>query len=424
MKRFIYILFLMLLTLAMGCDPDSKEKIVKSPRVYISLDSEIPAAVYPGTVLEFSFSLQSANGIKSVYATADGNEIDGTAAEFEDMPESATVSFSYTPSDTYSGNTIDFAVVAQGGNGAKGHYDYPVFILASKPKVHITLPPDAPNEFLVDGSTLSFNISISSESVDISRVTTYKGDSVIPGMSFDVSGDPRNITLPFSYTPTLGETGSPTVFTFEVMDVNGNLVSADYSVTFYKQASTELNERSGIVLGANKCITAGQFFDAITGTVYEANGVGAHCADIDFTIFWSNNAGTNGIAFASPNASNVTVIYPAATIVDVLGGTESDIPQNWTVRNETNFRELTLTADSFAAVSTSAEVRSLFDSGTAPSNDHVTFQKVAGSVLAFKINRSGSESEPGIVKYGLLRVTSRPATNNAGTIVFDYKIEK
>lgn len=406
-----------------GCT-EEEIQIVKSPVITIHVENEIPVTVLPGTDLEFLFSMKYDKGIKSACATVDGKVLPGSEVNYSDAPDSVTLGFSYKPSDTYAGNTIDFAVTAEGVDGAKGHFDYPVFVLAAKPDITITFPDDVPNEFLVDGSLLEFEVSIKSGAVDMMEVTTYKGDTVLPDMSFPVVGDLRSLSFPFSYQPTMGDTGAPTTFTVEVMDINGNLVSANYTVQFTKPLSLELNEYSGITMGLNKCPAVGQFFDAVNNIVYPAAGVGAVCADIDISIFWSNNANTQGAAFAAPIATNIATIYPEATIVGTLGGSEADIPTNWAVRNETNFREIEIDADTFAGVSTKAEIIELFESGTVPANDHVTFRKNAGSTMAFKINRTAASSTGEMEKYGLIRVTARPATNNTGTIVFDYKIEK
>lgn len=419
------IIFLTIAAVALfGCNPDDEQVVVKSPKISISVLNTIPVTALPGTDLEFVFSLKYEKGLKTAYASVDGEKLPDTEVTYTDAPDSAVLQFTYKPLDSYAGNTLDFSVYAEGVDGAKGHQDYPVFILAAKPDIVITFPEDAPNEFLVDGSALDFVVTITSKSVDMLQVTTYKKDVVLPDMTFAVEGDHKNVSLPFHYVPSLGDTGGTTTFTVEVMDFNGNLVSANYAVNFTKQAGSELNEYYDITLGLNKCPGTGQFFDAVTNTVYMANGVGAVCADIDWCVFWSNNSTTQGVAFAAPIAGNTTTIYPEATIVTTLGGTTDDIPANWATRNETNFREVEMDADTYAGVSTSAELVDLFDNGTVPSNDHVVFKKNVGSVFVFKINRTSASSAGETVKYGLIRVTARPATNNTGTIVFDYKIEK
>lgn len=423
MRKILFTLAVATALLA-GCTVPDDMQTVKRPVVSIKVENVIAPAVYPGTELEFLFSLKYDGGLRSARAYVDGKVVSGSEKTFDDAPDSVTLDFTWKPSDAYAGNTIDFAVSAEAVDGAKGHFDYPVFILAAKPDITITFPDDAPNEFLVDGSALKFDVVITSGSVDMMQITTYKGDTVLPEMSFPVSGDLRNAVLPFRYEPTIGDTGGTTTFTVEVMDMNGNLVSSNYSVNFTKPASTELNEFYGVTMGVNRCVSAGQFFDAVNNKVYSAAGVGQHCADIDWALFWSNNAGTNGVAFAAPIANNVAVIYPEATIVGVLGGSTDDIPENWSTRNETNFREIEIDADTYAAVSTSAEILELFEGGTIPANDHVSFRKAVGSTFAFKINRTAASSAGEITKYGLVRVTARPATNNTGTIVFDYKIEK
>ena len=419
-------MFTLIFTAALlaGCTVPDDMQTVRRPVISIKVENAIESVVYPGTELEFLFSLKYDGGLRSACAYVDGKVLPGSETTYADAPDSVTLGFTYKPSDSYAGNTIDFAVSAEGVDGSKGHYDFPVFILAAKPDIVITFPEDAPNEFLVDGTPLSFDVKITSSTVDMMQVTTYKGNTILPEMSFPVTGDLRNVTLPFWYEPSLGDSGGTTTFTVEVMDMNGNLVSSNYSVSFTKPASTELNEFYGVTMGVNRCTSAGQFFDAVNNKVYTAGGVGEHCADIDWALFWSNNAGTNGVAFAAPIANNVVVIYPEATIVTVLGGSSADVPENWTTRNETNFREIEIDADTFAGISTSAEVRELFDGGTIPANDHVTFRKAVGSTIAFKINRTSASSSGEAVKYGLVRVTARPATNNTGTIVFDYKIEK
>lgn len=423
MKKYLLILAIAAVMFP-GCNPEDDPVTVKSPKIAIKVENDVPVIVYPGTDLDFVFSLNHEAGIRSVYATVDGEAINGSEKSYSDSPKSVTFNFSYRPSDKYAGNTIDFAVVAEGTDGAKGHFDYPVFILAAKPDVVITFPDDIPNEFLVDGSALEFPVLIKSGSIDMAQVTTYKGETVLPDMSFDTLENPREMELWFSYIPTPGDAGKPTVFTVEVMDVNGNFISANYSVTFIKPVSTELNEFTGVTMGMNRCTSDGQFFDAVNNKVYSAVGVGAHCADIDLATFWSNNANTQGAAFAAPIATNVASIYPEATIVNVLGGAATDIPANWATRNETNFREVDLDADAFASVMTKQDLYTLFDTAEPMGNDHVVFRKTGGSTFVFKINRTAASTSGEMVKYGIIRVTSRPATNNTGIIIFDYKIEK
>lgn len=419
MKKILFA-FALFIPLCISCIKDDNNTAAGRKKFSIAVENEIPTTAFPGEDIEFLFSIKFADGIKSAYATADGKEIEGGRYEYSDKPDSVSLNFKYRVMDTYAGNSIDFAVTAEAVDGTLGHYDIPVFILAAKPDINFSIPEDVPGEFLIDGSSLNFPVTITSGSIDMKSLTTYKNEAVLPEMSYELpETDVKKTVLDFNYTPTLGDVGQ-TVFTFEIMDVNGNLVSSNYSVTFFKKASEELNEYTGIKMGLNKCTSAGQFLDAITGTVYVANGVGAHCEEIDIAIFWSNNAGTNGAAFAAPISNNIKSIYPEATIVTTLGGTTADIPANWATRNESNIRSLYLSADEFAAVETCQEVRDLFETGEKyqEDNDHVSFSKKAGSTMAFKINRPD-----GTVKYGVIRVTSS-AANNTGSLTFDYKIEK
>ena len=419
-------LFIMALAglVSVACNDDALPVRKQSPKVAITIANAPEVTVYPGAELDFAFTLNYEAGLESAYALVDGVVLEESRTTFSGGTQTANLTFSYKVTDKYAGNTLDFAVFASAADGAEGHYDYPVFVLAAKPEVHFTFPENVPTEFTVDGSSLTFDVGIRSAAIDLQKITVYKGEEALPGLGGEVTGDLKNTTLHFDYTPTLGDTGTPVPFTIEVMDVNGNIINSEFSVTFIKKPSAELNEYSGVVMGLNKCPEEGQFFDAIHNIAYKANGVGAHSADIHWSIFWSGNAKTIGVAFASPSASNVTSIYPAATIVTTLGGTEADIPANWSTRNETHFRELELDADAYAAISTKAEVVQLFDTGTVPANDLVTFQKVEGSTMAFKIIVTDPATGGSMEKVGLIRVTARNASNNTGSIVFDYKIEK
>ena len=202
MKKAIIILTFAAIALC-GCNPVDDTVVVKSPVISIKVDNTIPVTALPGTELDFVFSLSYEGGLKSAYASVDGEKITATEVSYSDAPKTAVLQFSYKPLDAYAGNTIDFSVYAEAVDGAKGHFDYPVFILAAKPDIRITFPDDAPNEFMVDGNVLAFDVIIKSNSVDMMQVTTYKNDVVLPEMTFPVEGDLKNVTLPFYYEPTL-----------------------------------------------------------------------------------------------------------------------------------------------------------------------------------------------------------------------------
>lgn len=422
MKRYLFLFIVALFTIV-SCN-ETEIKAPKAPKVAVKLLNSVPATVYPGEKVDFQYALLYKGGVESAKAYADGMLIDGSEVVFSTSQDSVVYSFSYTATDIYAGNTIDFVVEASGADGAKGRTDIPLFVLASKPEVIFTYPSNLPQEFMVDGSSLEFDLIIESKSIAIKTLTTYKNEIKLEEMCAEYEDEVKIINLPFSYTPTLGDAGEPTIFTFEVMDVNGNIITSQCSILFNKQKSVELDEITGVVMGLNKCTTHGQFIDFISNKVYKAAGVGNVCADIDMALFWSGNASTVGVAIASPNASNVTSIYPEATIVNTLGGSESDIPMNWATRNETNFRAVSLSADEFAAIMTTAEIKGLYEEAEVPANDHVMFKNKAGNVLLFKINRSNIVSGEIVEKYGVLRVTQLAASNNTGTITLDYKIQK
>lgn len=413
---FSFLLFfstVILLSLT-GCSKNN-QVIVKKSKIAISVDGTIPPTLYPGNTLDIKFILKHPAGIRESVVMIDGTEVEGSRRSYEEFTDSTSVSVSYKAMDSYAGNTVDIAISAEGVDGAIGHYDVPVFILATKPDITIDIPASAPSEFLVSEEVLKFDIEIISETTDMKSVTVYKNDVKEESMSYEFVGNLRKQTLKFSYKPTLADVGDAVVFKIAVMDVNGNIVESMYSVKFTKPQSLELNEHFGIMMSLHQSNVYGNFFDATNNIVYVANGVSQHCADIDWAWFYSANATTIGVALAAPIAQNTALTYSEANVTTYLGGQASDAVVNWGTRNETNFREISISAAEFNAVSTSAEVRNLYNTGTVPSNDHVVFRKTTDSMIAFKIARTS--------KYGLIHVV-KVAGPNTGNVKFDYKIEK
>ena len=397
--------------MAWSCTSDAGVE-ESGPKIKISLEDEVPVAIYPTESIDISVSITYENGIAESYVSLAKTELEGTRQVYENYPTSASFDFSFVPQDSHTGTTLDFMIHVTGADGNIGRYDVPVYILAAKPQIEIIIPADAPSETDVKDA-IGFNVSVTSGNTDIRSISTYRGDVLIEESVMTEFNDPRNAEYPFSFTPDLADVGAPLTFRFEVMDVNGNIVSSLYQVTVTKQASVELSEFYGIVIGMNKCTTAGSFLDLHTGTVYKANGVSTVCDLIDLAVFRSGNATTQGPAIASPNVQNVTQIFPEATIVTTLGGTVADIPLNWTTRNETLFKEIEMTAEEFASLETKAQVEAVFNN-SASAEVKVIFKQLKGKYFTFK-------THDGYIGVGT--VTAHAAANT-GSITIDYKIVK
>lgn len=401
---------LMLLVTGASCTEDLAGTLVE-PKFMVSLENEVPAVTYPSVTLDFSFSLSYEGGLSEAYVSMNGLEMEGSRTVFEGAPQTAALDFSYTVKDSEAGTTVDVVVNMVGADGAVGRWDVPVFVRAAKPDIRIVLPENVPSEFDVK-KELSLEVDIVSGTTDMKTVSVYKGTELVEIIESDGFDTPRSLKYMFSYTAPKYEAGTPVVFRIEVMDVNGNIVSHEFSITFVKPPLVELYEYTAVQMGMNRNMEFGQCLDLFSGTVFEMAGVGEKCADVDLVLFFSNSANTKGMSLASPNKSNVTVIYKKDTVVDLLGGEESDVPSAWSVRNATEFIQLGLTEEEYADVETKEHVYAHFPDGAESTG--LLQQQKKGYSFAFKTADG---------KRGVAYITSSPS-NNTGMATFNIKVEK
>lgn len=400
---------LMLLVTGASCTEDPSGTLVE-PKFMVSLENEVPAVTYPSVTLDFSFSLSYEGGLSEAYVSMNGLEMEGSRTVFEGAPQTAALDFSYTVKDSEAGTTVDVVVNMVGADGAVGRWDVPVFVRAAKPDIRIVLPENVPSEFDVK-KELSLEVDIVSGTTDMKTVSVYKGTELVEIIESDGFDTPRSLKYMFSYTAPKYEAGTPVVFRIEVMDVNGNIVSHEFSITFVKPPLVELYEYTAVQMGMNRNMEFGQCLDLFSGTVFEMAGVGEKCADVDLVLFFSNNAATKGLSLASPHKSNLKTSYSVEN-TQALGGAESDAPENWATRNVTEFIQLELTEEEFADIELKEHVYSSFPDG-AESVDILQQQK-KGYSFAFKTADG---------KRGVAYITSSPS-NNTGMATFNIKVEK
>lgn len=417
MKRFKT--FLMLSSVAalcaVSCD-DTVSPADDAVQIKIGLISEPPVMARPGDKVEYTFSISCENGLKEVSAMLNNEILEGSTTTWTDAPVSADWSFSYVVKDEDAGNTLDFSAVVSSADGLRKSYDVPLYVQAAEADIQISVPEDAPEEWNL-GEELSFSVSVVS-ATDIRQIATYKNGNVLEELTMTEFEDRRNVAYPFSYMPEVTDIGAETTFRFEVMDVNGNIVSAEYSVSVIRPASDEISEIFGITIGYQRNAT-GSFLDAQNGTVYVFDGCHLHCVEIDMLFFYSNSGGA-GMSITDATTVNAENICNAATI-GAMGGTDEDIVTNWLTRNATYFKNLSDEVDNetFASIYTEKEIIDLYEN-SAQSEAQLVNRLQPGNIVGFRIplDEEGISNE-----YGMLKVISRGAKNTE-TVVIDYKITK
>ena len=366
--------------------------------------------------MEYTFSISCEGGLKEVSAMLNNEILEGSTATWADAPVSADWSFSYVVKDEDAGNTLDFSAVVSSADGLKKSYDVPLYVQAAEADIQISVPEDAPEEWNL-GEELTFSVSVVS-ATDIRQIATYKNGNVLEELIMTEFEDRRNVAYPFSYMPEVTDIGAETTFRFEVMDVNGNIVSAEYSVSVIRPASDEISEFFGVTIGYQRN-AAGSFLDAQNGTVYVFDGCHLHCEEIDMLFFYSNSGGA-GMSITDATTVNAENICNAATI-GAMGGTDEDIVTNWSTRNATYFKNLSDEVDNetFASIYTEKEIIDLYEN-SAQSEAQLVNRLQPGNIIGFRIplDADGISNE-----YGMLKVISRGAKNTE-TVVIDYKITK
>lgn len=412
MKSFlrISIVFYAFAMIFSSCNPNDVKDNTIEPNFIVSILNEIPAVTYPATTLDFSFDISYSKGLSEIYVSLNGKELENTKVVFNNNPVKEKFSFSYTTSGLEAGTTLDFVINMTGVDGRSSRWDIPVFVLAAKPNIKIILPETTPETFNTE-EELALSINITSETTDIYRVTIYKGHEVVKTIASTEIENPRNFIYNFSYTAPKTEAGANITFAIEVMDTNGNIVNKDFTVSFVKKPSLELDEYFSVTLGMNRNLEFGQFIDLSSGAVYKVAGIKAICHTIDIGLFWSNNTATMGMSIASPNKSNLNITYNA-TNTTYLGGTEEDSPVNWTTRNITEFKQLELTADQFADIETAQAVKDLLPDGSETVD--LLQKQFKGYSFVFKTSRG---------KYGVVYILEHPG-NNTGSTTWNIKVIK
>ncbi len=419
------ILAFTLLPLFVSCSAEDETQ-VQEQTVPISfvLKNDVPVMVHPGEKVTYTFDIAYEKGLAEAFCRIGGTELEGAGKSFEGAPVKAEYGFEYVPTDAQAGSTIDFIVEAVGVDGLSRTTDIPLYVRATKADVEITIPDDAPSEFLI-GSPLEFTVNITS-GIDIKHVCLYRNDQLVEGSLADTFENPKEVAYTFFYEPTAMDVGAPAVFKFEVMDAKGNIVTQSYSVTFIKPVSTEINEYFNVVMGFQRCPDAGPYFASSTGQTFALKDGYENASVIDVVVYYSGNTSTQGLAITSATSSNskTSGLYGGpATVVEFGGGDENDYVTNWVDPITTKFKLLNgsikdenaseLTVEAFAEIAGRQEIIDLWNNSA--SKENVTALMVQpNSIFVFKTSKDG---------YGLIKVISFDR-GNTNKVTLDFKVVK
>ena len=289
-----------------ACDSDD-ETIQQNPKPTIKFTKvgDEPVIAYPGTKLSFSVEMTGTAGIKKVVTMLNSQEIPGSAKEYPENTDKGSYNVAYTIKSEEVGKTLNFVILAIDNEEKKSTAEYAVYVQAAQPEIEIRIPDTAP-ETVTAGEMVAFDIEITS-SATLRSIKTYLADSELTDLTKETFENPNSDTYTFSYTTTDLNAGQTLSFTFEVMDANGGIVRSEYSVEVTRAVELDINEFYGLKIGAQASTDAGPFLNTTNGEIYVRDGAAAKSANIDITLFYSNNS--YGYYFVSPSDASITAIF-------------------------------------------------------------------------------------------------------------------
>lgn len=403
MKLLKYNLGLLLCLAAIcfyGCsDDDDNVQQVQNATIKFEKTSPEPVIAYPADILNFSVNMTASAGIKRVVTMIDSKEIPGSAKEYSDSAEKESYAVSYTVQAAEVGKTLNFVIEAYDRDGKKSTAEYIVYIQAAKPNIDITIPAEAP-ETVTSGDVIQFDVAVTSEFA-LKYIKTYLGGTELTNLSKDVFSDPNSDLYSFSYTTTDIDGNQTLTFTIEVMNENGSIVRSEYQVAVERAVVLDIHEFNGVKIGAQNCVDAGPYFNSVTGEVSFQDGAGAKSADIDLTFFYSG--GSNAFMLVSPSDITMDAIF-----------IKGDPIKNWTTRNDTKLKKLTITPDEFLALNSTASIQDVYNNSVIAEVSKTPGLAI-GSIVAFKTAAG---------KYGIMIMRSHTGGKNTNYATFDIKVEK
>ncbi len=267
------------------------------------------------------------------------------------------------------------------------------------------------------GDVVTASLTVNAEGgFNTLRITKSGGepfDEIVETKMVGEAG-PAQFTTTFTYTLVEEEEGVTVTFTVQAVDDtdDANTGSITLTVVTEEPASPDARVYSVILLEAPLEGTGGgnptseTFFSSEDGETYSIDEVDvpeAISKTIDFGYFFGTSSGAN---LASP------VDY---AIYDL-----TDAGFNWSILNETEFRETTLTSEDLL-ITTFADIDEAFESGTAPSDPSTISGLAMGDVIAFQTD---SDKDDGS-KRGLILVNDLVEGNGSdGEIDLEIHIQE
>jgi hypothetical protein len=216
----------------------------------------------------------------------------------------------------------------------------------------------------------------------------------------------------FTFLAAAADAGTTVTVTIEAVDKDSNRSSQSVDIKI-KAATVPVDPIAidafpAVLLGAQGNSTRGSFLDAKTGTVYTIANAKANAAKVDMAYLQGSQSAGQGAVIGSLSDASVALVF-------------STSDASWTTKNNTRFKNTTLSEANFNAISDGSQLTAAFAAGTEPSvangnqsegSASRVNQLTAGKVFTFR-TASG--------KAGVAYVAS-VAAGETGTITLNVKV--
>ena len=397
-------MYVFIVLLALGaCKKD--DETLQHPvgfSVEITQNVELPYAVTSKDEIVFDIKINSKAdvNIQQAILRLDDTELHTASATANEIH----IQYTYPVTSRDVGKSLIFLLTVLDAEGRSVDRDFTVYIQSAPPDITVTIPETAPSEIKADENA-DFTVSVVSEN-DLRYVKTFLDETEITSLTKEIFDNPKSDDYHFEYLPTAADAGKTLVFTIEVMDVLGNIVKQEYTLGITRSQQVDFNFYSDVHLGAQFSTNHGPFFNASTGEVYVTAGAAAKSANIDLVTFYSGS--TFAYNVVSPTLQSVADF----TYTEARFG--ADAIKNWSVRNRTLIKKITLTRADFDLVVSAAEIEALY------TNSSVTESETSGGLA----NNNAIVFKTATGKYGVLYVKSRSANSGEGHLIVDIKVQK
>lgn len=218
-------------SLLASCVPSENEidKGDVHEKITFTLSGTPTIVAFDGDKVDYVFDVAYANGLKEIYVSLDGKEIEGSKAEYADAPTEADFKFEYQVTTAQAGQTLDFVFTAVGADDYSCSTDYALYVSASATLFTVAVPASAPSKInLSQTATFTVNVECGRK---LAKIRTLKNGTEIPSLTkTEGFSSATSDQYAFSYTPDAAEVNSTIAFVFEATDEKNNTESAEYNV--------------------------------------------------------------------------------------------------------------------------------------------------------------------------------------------------